>query len=198
MLLRYIMIILLAYFLGAISFGALISKLNGVDILKVGSGNPGFTNVLRTQGGKIAALVLAGDMLKGIVAVAIGNQIAGEKGMLLAAVFVIVGHSLSPMLHFKGGKGIATGAGVLLYISPLTFLLCMLTVVGLAFLTKYMSVGSICSAVMCPFYLYLSHESAHVIGVFTVCCIYVIFLHRKNIVRLMNGTENKLVMKRRG
>lgn len=182
----------LAYCLGSVSFGYLVSKSRGIDILKVGSGNPGFTNVLRTQGMKVAAVVLAGDLLKGTLAAFLGHVLAGEPGMLLAVGMVILGHSFSPLLHFRGGKGIATAAGAMLYVSPLAMVLCAITVVALAYLTKYMSVGSIAAACACPFYLWLDHQSGLVIMVFILCAAYVIWLHRSNIARLMNGTENKL------
>lgn len=182
----------LTYLVGSVSFGYLVSRSHGVNILKVGSGNPGFTNVLRTQGMHVALLVLAGDMLKGTFASFLGAHLAGEPGMLVGVVMVIVGHSFSPMLHFKGGKGIATGAGAMLYVSPLAMLLCTVTVLLLAYLTKYMSVGSIVAALACPAYLWLDHQSALVIAVFACCAVYVVWLHRANIVRLVHGKENKL------
>lgn len=185
-------IAIVSYVLGAISFAWLISRIRGVDILKVGSCNPGFTNVWRTQGMKVAIFVLIGDMLKGTSAAYIGAALLGDMGMLLAAIMVLLGHTFSFMIHFKGGKGIATGAGILLYISPIAFLLCFLTLSSLAYLTKYMSVGSIAAAILCPVYLYLTHQSSFVIAVFIACGLFVIWMHRTNIVRLMNGTENKI------
>ncbi len=192
-----ILIAALSYCLGAISFAWIISRLRGINILKVGSCNPGFTNVWRTQGMKIAIFVLIGDMLKGTLSAYIGANLLGDIGLVIASIFVLLGHTFSFMIHFKGGKGVATGAGILLFISPIAFLLCFLTLASLAYFTKYMSIGSITASILCPFYLYLTHQSALVVGVFSICGIFVIWLHRANIRRLMNGTENKIGHKER-
>ena len=175
----------------------ILSRLNGVDILKEGSGNPGFTNVLRNLGVKVGAMVLILDMLKGTLATFLGSYLAGEWGMLVGFGCALVGHSLSPFIRFRGGKGIATGAGGLLFISPLTFLLSALTVVVPAILTKYMSLGAILSALGTPIYLYLTGESWRVVGTIGLLSCYVIFLHRSNIVRLLKGEENKISLGKR-
>ena len=188
---------IIAYFLGSLPFGVILSRLNGVDILSIGSGNPGFTNVLRNLGVKVGAMVLILDMLKGTLATFLGSYLAGEWGMLVGFSCALVGHSLSPFIHFRGGKGIATGAGGLLFISPLTFLLSALTVVVPAILTKYMSLGAILSALGTPIYLYLTGESWRVVGMVGLLSCYVIFLHRSNIVRLLKGEENKISLGKR-
>lgn len=188
----YAFTFIISYLLGAIPSAWVVARAHGVDILRVGSGSAGFTNVWRNLGLKPALIVLVFDIGKGFLAAWVGFRLAGEIGMLLAAFTAIFGHTFSCFIRFKGGKGVAVGAGVLLYISPLTFLLCLVTLAGLAFITRYMSVGSIAAALLCPVFLIISNASALVIGVFVVCCLYVIWMHRKNIVRLMNGTENKL------
>lgn len=189
---RLALAIVIAYFIGAVSFAWLVAKSQGVNIFKVGSGNAGFTNVLRTMGFKYASIVLVGDILKGTLAAAIGYKLAGEWGMLGASAMAILGHTFSCFIGFKGGKGVATGAGVLLFISPPAFLGCAITLASLAYVTGYMSVGSLAAAVLCPILLIATGESPLVIGVFTVCALFVIWMHRSNIARLRNGTENKI------
>lgn len=186
-----------AYFIGALPFGVIVSKAFGVNILKEGSGNPGFTNVLRALGVKIGLIVLVLDMAKGTLGAYLGYYLHGDLGMILGFAGALLGHSFSPFIGFKGGNGIATGAGGLLYISPLTFLLCALTVFIPAYLTRYMSLGAILAALLCPFYLYISGQSVLIIGVISVLSLYVIFLHRSNIKRLLSGKENKISIGKR-
>lgn len=195
-LFKIVGIIIIAYLLGGLSFGWMIARMKGVNILEEGSGNPGFTNAWRTLGMKLALLVLFGDALKGFLAVWIGSLIYGEVGMMVAFVTVIFGHSFSYMLHFKGGKGIATAAGALAYISPITLAALVFIVFVIVGLTKYMSLGSVSVAALCPVFLYLDHQSPIVYGVVAVVAAYVIWLHRGNIKRLLNGTENKIGAKR--
>ena len=123
-------IIVISYLLGGLSFGWIVARMKGVNILEKGSGNPGFTNAWRTLGMKTALLVLFGDAFKGFLAVLIGAKIDGDLGMMVAFVMVIIGHSFSYMIHFKGGKGIATAAGALLYISPATLIALAFIVLG--------------------------------------------------------------------
>lgn len=189
--------LLLPYFIGAIPFGVLVSKTFGVNIFTTGSGNPGFTNVLRTLGLKVGLFVLLLDMAKGSLGTYLGYYFFGELGMIMGFAGALLGHSFSPFIHFKGGKGIATGAGGLLFISPLTFLLCALTVIIPAYITRYMSVGAILSALLCPLYLYLSKESYFIIGAISPLAVYVVFLHRSNIKRLLCGEENKISIGKR-
>lgn len=194
--LNIIIVIVVAYFLGSLSFGWMVGRLRGVNILEKGSGNPGFTNVWRTLGIKWASLVLLLDGLKGYLSAFIGYQIAGEWGMMIGFVVAIFGHSFSWMLHFKGGKGIATAGGALLYVSPLTLAILLVVLVIIVGLTKYMSLGSITVAVIAPFLLYFEGQPPVVVGVITLGVCYVIWLHRGNIKRLLNGTENKIGQKR--
>lgn len=194
--LNIIIVIVVTYFLGSLSFGWMVGRLRGVNILEKGSGNPGFTNVWRTLGIKWASLVLLLDGLKGYLSAFIGYQIAGEWGMMIGFVAAIFGHSFSWMLHFKGGKGIATAGGALLYVSPLTLAILLVVLVIIVGLTKYMSLGSITVAVIAPFLLYFEGQPPVVVGVITLGVCYVIWLHRGNIKRLLNGTENKIGQKR--
>lgn len=194
--LNIIIIIIAAYFLGSLSFGWMIARLRGVNILEKGSSNPGFTNVWRVLGIKWASLVLILDGAKGYFSALIGYHLGGELGMMIGFVVAIIGHSKSWMLHFKGGKGIATAGGALLYVSPITLAI-LLVILGLIVgLTKYMSLGSITVVLIAPFLLYFEGQPPVVIGVIACGMVYVIWLHRGNIKRLLNGTENKIGQKR--
>lgn len=189
---NWLLVAVCAYFLGAIPFGYMVGKFLGVDIRQHGSGNVGFTNVWRTLGIGQAAVVLAGDLGKGWLSAFIGFQLAGEMGALLGGLLAIIGHTLSCFIHFKGGKGVATGAGVLLYMSPVTFLVCLVVLVMLCLITRYMSLGSICAAWLAPLVLYGTHApTPYTLGI-GAAALYVIYLHIPNIRRLMKGTENKI------
>ena len=195
-LLNIIIIIVAAYLLGSLSFGWMIARLRGVNILEKGSGNPGFTNVWRTLGIKWASLVLFLDGLKGYLSAFIGYHLGGELGMMIGFVCAIIGHSFSWMLHFKGGKGIATAGGALLYVSPLTLAVLLVILAIIVKLTKYMSLASITVAIICPILLYIEGQPPIVIGIISCGVCYIIWLHRGNIKRLLNGTENKIGQKR--
>lgn len=189
---NWVLVAVCAYFLGAIPFGYIMGKFLGVDIRQHGSGNVGFTNVWRTLGIGPAAVVLAGDLSKGWLSAFIGFQFAGEMGALLGGLLAIVGHTLSCFIHFKGGKGVATGAGVLLYMSPVTFLVCLVVLVVLCLVTRYMSLGSICAAWLAPLVLHGTHApTPYTLGI-GAAALYVIYLHIPNIRRLLKGTENKI------
>ena len=189
---NWVLVAVCAYFLGAIPFGYIMGKFLGVDIRQHGSGNVGFTNVWRTLGIGPAAVVLVGDLGKGWLSAFIGFQFAGEMGALLGGLLAIVGHTLSCFIHFKGGKGVATGAGVLLYMSPMTFLVCLVVLVVLCLVTRYMSLGSICAAWLAPLVLHGTHApTPYTLGI-GAAALYVIYLHIPNIRRLMKGTENKI------
>lgn len=194
---KALLTIVIGYLLGGISFGWIVGRIKNVNILEEGSGNPGFTNAWRVLGMKTALLVLAGDALKGYLAVLFGAKLLGDVGMMIGFVSVVFGHSFSYMLHFKGGKGIATAAGALMYISPITLLWCLLIVGVIVGLTKYMSLGSVTVAILCPILLYIDHQPPIVVGVVACAAAYIVYLHRGNIKRLLNGTENKAGSKRR-
>ncbi len=193
----WILSAVIAYFLGAIPFGYIVGKMKGIDIRQHGSGNIGFTNVLRTLGPGLASLVLLGDAGKGWLSAFIGFQLAGEAGVLIGGLVAILGHSFSCFINFKGGKGIATGGGVLLYMSPLTLAILLSVVILICAVTRYMSLGSICAAWLAPVVLYATGAPrSYVIGI-GVAALYVIFLHVPNIKRLVKGTENKLTFGKR-
>ena len=192
----WIVTAVIAYFLGAIPFGFIVGKMKGIDIRQHGSGNIGFTNTWRTLGIGPGLVVLLCDGWKGWMSAFIGFQLAGEAGVLIGGLVAILGHSFSCFINFKGGKGIATGGGVLLFMSPVTLAILLAEVSLVCAVTRYMSLASILAAWLAPMILYFTGAPQnYVIGI-ALAAMYVIFLHVPNIKRLMKGTENKLGQKK--
>ncbi len=208
----YIVVAILAYLLGSISFSVIISKkMAGFDVREKGSGNAGSTNVLRTVGKKAAIITLICDILKGVVAILIallaGRTIQGLDNALLvqiAGVFVILGHTFPVFFRFKGGKGIATSLGVLLMINWQIGLICLVFALILMILTKRVSIGSIAAAILFPVLVlfinqnYIVAESTNwsYLIFSVIVALFVIFNHRSNIKRILNGTESKISFKK--
>ncbi len=200
----FILTAVAAYLLGSIPTGFLVAKARHIDIRKVGSGNIGATNVFRALGTPAGIFVLLADAFKGWLAVAgvaalLGPWVQpafGEDGRewlrITAAICAILGHNYTCWLGFKGGKGIATSAGVLLALIPWALLigLCVFTVV-FAF-TRYVSLGSICAALALPLAAWATGASSILVGVTCALAVLAIYKHRSNIRRLLNGTENKI------
>lgn len=193
-----IIAIVLAYLLGSISFGVVVSKLFGLaDPRSFGSGNPGATNVLRT-GNKLAAiLVLIGDAAKGFVAVYLARVLAADYGLdqlaiALVAVAVFVGH-LYPVWHkFQGGKGVATAAGVLLALNAWFGLATLLTWLIIAFFFRYSSLAALISALFAPmYYFFLFGMNLTGLAVLVISLL-LIWRHSANIGRLLAGKESRI------
>ena len=154
----YIIVAIVAYLLGSISFSVIISKkMAGFDVREKGSGNAGSTNVLRTVGKKAAIITLICDVLKGVIAILIaflvGKMVSGLDNALLiqlAGVFVILGHTFPVFFRFRGGKGVATALGVLLMTNWQVGLICLVFALILIALTRMVSVGSIASSYLIP------------------------------------------------
>ena len=214
----------IGYFLGSLPFGAMVARAHGVDIFKEGSGNPGATNVKRVLGEKFGAkgkragnLVFALDALKGAVAsswallawttlsVAVDLQngsgagrIQGDDWRLLGLAGVIgavLGHSFSIFTKFKGGKGVATAAGGVLVLMPVACLIGAAVWAITFYTTRYVSLGSILAAIAVPAAGWLMPNPLPLCIVVTILGAFVIFRHRENIKRLLNGTENKFAKK---
>ncbi|NPV43142.1 MAG: glycerol-3-phosphate 1-O-acyltransferase PlsY [Firmicutes bacterium] len=187
------MSIIISYLLGSISFSYFIAKIwMGIDIRNYGSGNAGATNVLRVLGTKPAIIALLGDALKGIIAVYLGKLTGDELIMLLCGLAVVIGHNWPIFLKFKGGKGIATSLGVILTISPLSSLILIIIGVFIIYITRYVSLGSITSAIILPFIFYMLHKSGYYLVFALVLTFLALFRHRSNIQRLLSGKESKL------
>lgn len=185
--------IVIAYLLGSVAFGILVSKAFGLpDPRTVGSGNPGATNVLRSGKKLAAALTLLGDAFKGWFPV----WLALQSDMLMWVVAsvglaVFFGHLYPIFYKFKGGKGVATALGVMLALSPLLGLAAMITWMLVFAVSRYSSLGAIVAAVLAPLYAWvlLSAYKNYVITV-TVMAVMLIWRHRTNIKKLLAGTES--------
>jgi glycerol-3-phosphate acyltransferase PlsY len=190
--------VLVAYLLGSIPFGLLLTRLAGYgDIRRIGSGNIGATNVLRTGNKRLAVLTLALDAGKGAAAVLIARAF-GPDMAALAAVFVVIGHLFPVWLGFKGGKGVATAGGVLFaYLWPVG-LAGLATWLAVAFVTRYSSLAALATAVLAPLYAWLlSGRAIQPTEVVAAIAVLVIFRHRANIARLIRGEESKIELKKK-
>lgn len=185
---------LLGYVFGSIPCGLwLVQAFHGIDIRNYGSGNIGTTNVFRTVGPKTAAAVLAGDMLKGILALYIVSKFMADPSVVaITALGALLGHNYSLFLGFKGGKGVATGLGLFLYMLPWGALAGFTVWVLIVLITRYVSLGSVVAALVAAAAgWYLKYPLPYaVFG--TLACLFVIIRHKDNINRLMNGTESKI------
>lgn len=201
---------LLAYMLGSIDFGVVVSReLYHEDIRKKGSGNAGTTNILRTYGKKAAALTLAGDLGKGVVAVLLADVLfglvqpgGGMYGGYVAAFAAVCGHLWPLWFGFKGGKGVAVAAGAILATQPPVLLALAVVFFALAFGTRIVSLSSIVVAVLYPVFTALwslrcGYNVWFTTGCAAVMAALVIWMHRANIKRLLNGTEYKFGEKKK-
>jgi glycerol-3-phosphate acyltransferase PlsY len=179
------------YLLGSIPFGLLITRAAGLgDVRKIGSGNIGATNVLRTGNRKLAALTLVLDALKGTAAVLIAGLYAPEAA-LVAGFGAFLGHLFPVWLGFKGGKGVATYLGVLIGLAWQGALVFAVVWLLIALITRYSSLAALVAAVAVPIALYLLGHHA-VAALFTIMSLIVIIKHRANISRLLAGTESRI------
>jgi glycerol-3-phosphate acyltransferase PlsY len=181
--------LILGYLLGSIPTGYLAGRLRGIDIRTIGSGSMGATNVFRAMGAKIGAAVLAVDVLKGLAAVLVGTAIADPTWGILAGALAMVGHAFPVWLRFKGGKGVATGLGVVFGIVPVAAALVVPLWIAIAVSTRLVSVASICAAIALPAVAYtMGADTPQTI--FTIAAgLGVIALHHKNLSRLARGEE---------
>ena len=205
----YIIMAIIAYCIGSVNFSVIFSKkFAGFDVREKGSGNAGTTNMLRSVGKKAAAITLICDILKGVVSIGIaillGNIPDMNKELLvqIVGVAVILGHTFPVFFGFKGGKGVATSLGVLLISNWQIGLICMVFALVLMTLTRMVSVGSCAAAVLFPILTLFINEHYTVLTegksgstyfVYSIIlAIIVLFNHRSNIKRILNGTENKV------
>ena len=204
--------LIVPYLLGQLNFAIILSKKQfGVDIRNYGSGNGGTTNMLRTFGKKSAIITLGGDMGKAVVACLVGYIFLGRLGAFIAGLFCILGHTMPIKYKFKGGKGVACVAAVILMTDlgnawhlPITFFV-MLTMFALIALgLKFVSLASVMCMLVYPLMMHememLIQSSVGVVltesGIYTIIALMmallIVFMHRENIKRLLNGTESKL------
>ena len=188
--------IIASFWVGALPFGYWAARLRGVDIRKVGSGNIGATNVFRALGAKIGLTVLVLDALKGFLSTWLAMRAgASDVEAILVGVAAILGHTFSPIMGFKGGKGIATGLGALLAAAPLTLAVALPIWLVVFLLTRWVSLASILAAASTPIAAYLFGYSLPTVGVLTAIVAVIIFKHRSNLWRIMHGVEPKLQLR---
>ena len=208
-----ILCMVIPYILGSFNFGLIISRAKyHDDIRKHGSGNAGTTNMLRTYGKKAAVLTLLGDMLKAVLAVLVGYLvlhlerydpetgkmlIRDSIGAAIASISVIVGHMFPCFYKFKGGKGVATGAMVILMLHPIVFLICVGTFAIIVAGTKYVSLASIISAALFPLVFSAFTKGAFSCLAAVIIAVLIIWRHKENIRRLRDGKESKLSFKKK-
>ena len=184
-----------SYLLGSIPFGVLVAKSRGVDIMSVGSGNIGATNVVRVLGKGPGYLVFFLDMLKGLIPALIARWLFpdNQEYWFFAGMFAVIGHSLSPFLKFKGGKGISTALGMTLGSSPVVALIALGIFLAILLGTGYVSLASIFAVVSTTPMSILFRDSLWVTIGFAALSVFVIYRHKANIIRLRNGTESKFI-----
>ena len=193
-----LVVAIVAYIIGSIPTGYLIVKAKtGQDIRTVGSGSTGATNVKRVLGKNYFFLVMLLDALKGALPVVLAKLFATVGVSLglapvIAAIAVIIGHSKSIFLQFKGGKSVASGVGTILALNWVVGIIIALVWGVITYTTKYVSVGSIIALVISPFVMYFLGAPIAYVAYCALGAIYIVYLHRENIKRLINGNENKV------
>ncbi len=216
-ILGYILTALAAYLLGSIPTGFLVAKAKGVDIRAAGSGNIGATNAMRVLGKTAGIFVLLLDAAKGFIACCLGvfmavnlaNQQSGLHSVdnnsgdavfnslpylqIVAGIFAVLGHNYTCWLKFKGGKGVATTAGVYLALAPVPLAVALAAFILALLVTRYVSVGSISAAVALPVAVWIMAPDNLLLGIVTTALgALAIYKHKSNIRRLLAGTENRL------
>jgi len=189
--------ILITYLVASIPFGYIVGKIFGKDITKEGSGNIGATNVTRTIGKKAGVLVLILDMLKGFIPVFVAKNYLffDDRFVALIAVTAVVGHCYSVFMKFRGGKGVATGIGVLLALSPKVALIVIILWIGIFLTTGYVSLASVISAFMSWIMMNYIVENYYYTLAALLASFVIIYKHSSNIERLIKGTENRFIYK---
>ncbi len=195
---------LVAYLMGSIPTGYLVARARGVDIRAVGSGNIGATNVFRALGRTAGTAVLAMDLLKGLLACTVVIAWAGrilhgpnapapaESYAIVAGVSAVLGHNYTCWLRFKGGKGIATSAGVLIAIVPAALIIILAVWVLIFALTRYVSLASVAASLSLPPATWLTEGSTTMILITSGLTTLALYKHRANIRRLLQGTEHRV------
>ena len=186
-------LLVVAYLLGSLPFGLWLARSEGVDLRASGSGNIGATNVLRTTGSLLAAVVLALDSSKGAVAVWLAQLLSGEiEVMVVCAVAVVAGHMWPLWAEFRGGKGVATAAGAWMLLAPVAVVWSVVVFVSIVATTRYVSAGSIAAAAMVPVVTaLLDGQASTSIGAVVLAAL-IVWRHRANLSRLMRGTEPRI------
>ena len=189
-----VVLLVASYLIGAIHFGLVIGKLAGKDVRKEGSRNIGATNVSRILGKKLGFVTLVCDCLKGFLPMALAARIlegmsGGDVWVALCGIMAVVGHMFPVYLGFKGGKGVATGLGVFLYLSPLAILISLGVFVAAVALSGFVSVGSLLASALMVIWLWLLGQSKVTMMTAAVVAALIWLKHHENIGRLLKGEE---------
>ena len=201
---------IVAYLIGSVNFSVIFSKkFAGFDVREKGSGNAGSTNMLRSVGKGAAAITLLCDILKGVVAILIAIAIGSifnvsDKAVLvqIAGVAVVIGHTFPIFFGFKGGKGVATSLGILLMTNWQIGLICLVFALVLIILTQMVSLGSCAAAILFPVLTlfikqhFIVEDGSGYFIYSIILAIIVLYNHRENIKRMLNGTENRISLKK--
>lgn len=186
-----------AYVVGSIDFAVIVARMHGVDIHEVGSGNPGASNVLRSIGRFPAAMVLVGDTMKGVVGAAMGMVAAAStdpqvQWALLAGLMAVIGHCYPVFHRFKGGKGVATGLGVLIFTVPIVGGIAVVSWAVLLKVTKTASISSLIVIGVCiPLAIWQGVTGMSLVWLLATIVL-VVWRHRANIMRVLRGSEQKV------
>lgn len=202
---KYILLSLITYFFGAIPSGVWIGKaIKGIDIRTVGSKNSGATNAYRILGAKCGIATLLMDALKGYLPLFIASKFdISNKYIVVLGLIAIFAHSMSCFLNFKGGKGVATSLGVFLFLAPKAVLVTVVGFLIVVYFTRYVSLSSITGAIILPVMITLlppkeGVDKTTLVILSFIIGAFVIFKHRSNITRLLNGTESKITFGKKG
>ena len=186
-------VIALAYLVGSVPFAFLLSRRRGIDLRQVGSGNVGASNVLRTSGVRVAVLAMGLDAIKGVVAVVVAERLTGGVGAPMAAGLASVfGHIYPVWLRFRGGKGVATAAGVFAVLTPAALGIASAAFVLAVWFTRYISVGSVVAAVTLAIVAVVTDAPAVIEVGSAIAALAILHRHRANIARVLAGTERRV------
>jgi glycerol-3-phosphate acyltransferase PlsY len=187
-----LLLIPVAYLLGTFPSAGIVARAGGHDVLREGSGNPGASNVARLMGWKAGLLVMVADFSKGALAAGVGLALDGHRGAYVLGVAAVLGHMLPVTRRFKGGKGVATGGGVLVVVFPLIVVGLGVVWFVIARVLKRASIASLVIAVAFPLLVWLTGGSALDIAVIGAMAVVVILRHASNLRRLVRGQEHRL------
>jgi glycerol-3-phosphate acyltransferase PlsY len=192
-----ILAIALAYLIGSIPTGVLLGRLAGVDVRSEGSGNIGATNVARTAGRTLGILTLVGDALKGLAPLLAARALAlGDETIAAVAVAAMFGHMFSIFLSFRGGKGVATGLGVLLGLAPAIVPIPLGIFAATMALSRFVSLGSILASISVPLVVLAFGYPRATVWAAAAMALLIVLRHRENISRLTTGTERRFQSKK--
>ncbi|KPH69835.1 glycerol-3-phosphate 1-O-acyltransferase PlsY [Oceanobacillus caeni] len=189
---EYVLFGLIAYVLGSIPSALIVGKLGfKIDIREHGSGNLGATNTFRVLGKKAGIIVTLSDILKGTIAVLIPLFFDAEINRLIIGIFAVIGHTYPLFAKFKGGKAVATSAGIILGINPLLFIIMVTTFLITLYISKYVSLSSMITGVV-TILVSIFFKDIGLMIVISILTIFVFYRHRENLKRIKNGTEPKI------